>query len=58
MSEIAEYYKNAQVCAAFAEAAQSQKDRAIWLRMSMAWRELAAIREKQNAVHVAIAANG
>jgi hypothetical protein len=47
MSEADEYIQNAQVCAACAEATKSESDRAIWLRMSEAWRDLARIAQQR-----------
>jgi hypothetical protein len=47
MSEADEYTQNAQICAACAEATSSENDRAIWLRMSEAWQDLARIAEEQ-----------
>jgi hypothetical protein len=47
MSEAEEYIQNAQICATCAETTQSESDRTIWLRMSAAWQDLAAIAEQR-----------
>jgi hypothetical protein len=47
MSEAEEYNQNAQICARCAETTKSENDRAIWLRMSEAWRDLAIIAEQR-----------
>ena len=46
MSEAEEYIQNAQICAAAAESTKSENDRAIGLRISEAWRDLAAISDQ------------
>jgi hypothetical protein len=46
MSEAEEYVQNAQICASIAQTTKSDNDRAIWLRMSEAWRDLAEIAEQ------------
>ena len=42
MSDTEEYRLNADVCAALADATVSPLDRAIWLRLKLAWLALAA----------------
>ena len=57
MSEPEEYIQNAQICATCAETTKSENDRAIWLRLSAAWRELATIAEQRaSTVHQSEAA--
>jgi hypothetical protein len=47
MSKAEDYIQNAQICAGCAETTSSESDRTIWLRMSEAWRDLAAIAEQR-----------
>jgi hypothetical protein len=47
MSEAEEYIQNALICATCAETSKSENYRAIWLRMSAAWRDLATIAEQR-----------
>ena len=46
MSQTKEFRDNAQFCAArAAEVAQSEQDRAAWMRLSLAWQALADLQE-------------
>jgi hypothetical protein len=47
MSDSAEYRRNAQLCADLAETTHMPVDRQIWLRMQVAWLQLAAKEERQ-----------